>query len=136
MVGDWTGVKSILARTELTSPELSLARVLVSVESNDPALPSHLRSARMELGRPLISATRDAYQRSYDSVVQLHLLHELELITEASHKPFEGVNGKVLSKEYAKGLKNALAERLGRTLPSFRVQEPILSMRRTAFGLT
>jgi len=135
MVGDWTAVEQILERNEAATPELAIARVLVGLKSSDEALPSALRAARLELGRPLTAAGRDSYQRFYDSVVQLHLLHELESISQSGRVEIVGMNREAVGRDEVSKLKSTLADRLGRTMPSFRVQEPILSMRRTAFSL-
>lgn len=139
MVGDWMAVESILKKNKGTSPELAIARVLVEIRSGGASLSSALRTARLELGRPLTAAGRDSYHRAYDSVVQLHVLHELELIANTTLPHFNrsvaGPNDQVIAKERITMMKSALANRLGRVLPSFRAQEPILSMRRTAFDL-
>lgn len=135
MVGDWEAVGQILERNEVATPELAIARVLVSLQSADDALPAALRAARLELGRPLTAAGRDSYQRFYDSVVQLHLLHELETIARSGRVEIVGLNRDVLGRQEVSKMKVMLGDRLERTMPSFRVQEPILSMRRTALNL-
>lgn len=136
MVGDWEAVGQILERNdEAASPELAIARVLVGLMSSDEGLPSALRAARLELGRPLTAAGRDSYQRFYDSVVQLHRLHELESIAQSGRVEIVGMNREILGRQEVSRMKTTLADRLGRTMPSFRVQEPILSMRRTAYSL-
>lgn len=135
MVGDWEAVERTLEQTRSTSAELAIARVLVDLRSGADTLPASMTAARFELGRPLTASGRSTYHRAYDSVVQLHLLHELQMITNAPKLPVVGLNSAVLAEDQVKKLKVALDERLGRTLPSFRAQEPILSMRRTAFGL-
>lgn len=67
------------------------------------------------------------------------MLHELELIATSSLSSLihsvPGPNEKLLARERVTKMKSALDNRLGRILPSFRAQEPILSMRRTAFDL-
>jgi serine/threonine-protein kinase ATR len=141
IVGDWQAVEDILAGAGAgaLSPEVAIAKVLVEIRSGGARLPAALRAARLELGRPLNAAGRHSYQRSYDSVVQLHMLHELELIATSSlpelAKIITGANTHIIAKERVTQMKSALDQRLGRILPSFRAQEPILSMRRTAFDL-
>ncbi|CDZ97128.1 serine threonine-protein kinase atr [Phaffia rhodozyma] len=139
MVGDWGAVENILSKNKETSPELAIARVLVELRSGGASLPTVLRTARLELGRPLTAAGRDSYNRAYDSVIQLHVLHELELIATTTLPQFNhctgGPNDQALATQRIVTMKSALANRLSRILPSFRAQEPILSMRRTAFDL-
>jgi serine/threonine-protein kinase ATR len=65
------------------------------------------------------------------------MLHEVELIRKSSLNMGSrfGVNRSVLVKHDMTVLRDSLRDRLATTMPSYRVREPVLGMRRTAFSL-
>lgn len=112
----------------MQGPEHAIARVLLAMRSDDnAAFSSALSDARRQLGSPLIAAGKGSYSRVYDSVTQLHMLHELEMINEL-------VCATTPSGQKLRSLNQSLVARLNSTLPSFRTREPLLSLRRSAFS--
>jgi serine/threonine-protein kinase ATR len=129
MIGDWDDVTSYVGTTKVQSSAVVMARALLALRNGDASgLASSLNAARKLLGSPITAAGSQGYRRCYEAVLDLHLLHELEVIDAIAKKP-EG--DPFLFYE----LVDTLSARLDATLPAFRIREPILSMRRTAFGL-
>lgn len=136
MVGDWEGVESLVRKMPSNMPESTIAALLLAIRTGKGLdISNAFSAARHILGAPITAAGRQSYRRSYDSIVNLHVVQELQAIYEAgiafsTYKP----ESKDTSRLWA-NLKMALASRLNSTLPTFKAQEPILSMRRTAFLL-
>jgi serine/threonine-protein kinase ATR len=128
MIGDWEDVTSYVSSTSIQSSSVVIARALLALRNGDASALTTLSVARKLLGSPITAAGPQGYRRCYEAVLDLHLLHELEVIDSIAKKP-EG--DPFLFSE----LVDTLSARLDATLPTFRVREPILSMRRTAFGL-
>lgn len=126
MVGDWQEVQTCVDRTETDTSHTAIARVLLAYHNGEsPA--AALASTRKLLGAP-ITAVGGArgYRGCYQSVLDLHMLQEVDLISSVSTRP---------PPRPLRELSGALAARLEATLPAFRVREQILNMRRTAFGI-
>jgi len=125
MVGDWHEVKTCVDRTETDTSHTAIARVLLAYHDGEsPA--AALASARKLLGAPITAVGVRGYRGCYQSVLDLHMLQEVDLISLVSTRP---------PPRPLRELSGALAARLEATLPAFRVREQILSMRRTAFGI-
>ena len=136
MVGDWQSVQELAqCATCDPLPELTLARVLLAMRGGDhDAVTNALSVARAQLGAPIHAAGRNSYRRAYDSVLNLHLVHDVELIYETivvrcSKGGAKGNSDAVTT------LSETLSRRFEATLPSFRTREPVLSLQRTALGL-
>ncbi|TFK55398.1 hypothetical protein OE88DRAFT_1622542 [Heliocybe sulcata] len=134
MVGDWDEVRIVADRSSEETPRLAIARVLLAMKTKDSENTiSSLTQARMFLGSVLTTSGPQGYQRAYESVLDLHKIHELEVINEALSQAERGTSeqGDILMNTLSK----RLYTRLDATLPTFRARESILSMRRTAFAL-
>ncbi|KZT71549.1 hypothetical protein DAEQUDRAFT_111495 [Daedalea quercina L-15889] len=133
MVGNWSEVHELIQHCESQASSVLIARVLLALRLGDSsAVAEALSAARASLGSPIVAAGPRSYRRSYESVLDLHLVHELETIHEVVSASLRGDKG-----IYGLGnLSSELSSRLSSTLPTFRTQEPILSMRRMAFALT
>ncbi|KAF7302261.1 hypothetical protein MIND_00793200 [Mycena indigotica] len=137
MVGAWSDVQELVDRTKIQNPSIVMARVLLAMRLRDPeAITTTLSVARSILGTPIAAAGPRGYRRAYDAVMDLHRTHELELIYEALNSlPTGSQRRSQKRQQIITQLQSSLAGRLESTLPTFRAREPILSMRRTAFGL-
>ncbi|PCH40938.1 hypothetical protein WOLCODRAFT_69995 [Wolfiporia cocos MD-104 SS10] len=134
MIGNWVEVRNLIEDTTSKSAPVLLARVLLACRTGDDSLISDaLAVARRSLGAPITATDIRGYRRSYDTVLNLHLIHELEVIHNAigAHSTGDRPNLQATIER----LTRRLSTRLDSTLPNFRIREPILSMRRTAFGL-
>jgi serine/threonine-protein kinase ATR len=135
MVGDWTAVQQVIESDVPQSAEVSLGKVLLAMRQKNAQLPAILTSARRELGAA-VTASGQLYPRAYDSVLSLHQLHEIEMIRELENLPNAGSNKAALMASRIQSLTSALNSRFQATLPSYKVRESLLSMRRTAYGLS
>ncbi|KAG1768696.1 hypothetical protein EDD22DRAFT_1041450 [Suillus occidentalis] len=134
MIGAWDDVRNITANTEHEGPSVVKARVLLAMRSGERIqIEDSLRIARLVLGAPIAASGPSGYRRAYDALVDLHMIHELELIHEAVSNLPPSSQGR---KSAIVTLSQILSARLDRTLPTFRVHESLLSMRRTAFSLS
>lgn len=137
MVGHWEEVQHLVSGAELQSPVVLMARVLLAVRSEDDgAIAAALSTSRRVLGTAITASDSTGYRRSYDAVLNLHILRELEVISRVvknlPNQPETGSQSRDLSFDK---LLSSLAARFDSTLPSFRIREPILNMRRAAFNL-
>ena len=115
-----------------TSPAV-MARLLLAVREGDSNnIANALSRARLALGNPIVASGGREYRHTYEAVLNLHLVHEVELIHQFSEQMQMGTTRR---SEAQDELTKALNIRLNSTLPSFKTREPILSMRRTAYGI-
>ncbi|KAI0751060.1 hypothetical protein C8Q80DRAFT_1099585 [Daedaleopsis nitida] len=137
MVGHWEEVQKLVSESEARPPLVLMAQVLLAMRSSDEeAITALLSTARRALGVSITASSSSGYRRSYEAVLDLHLMHELEIINRVvKNLPNEmAMPTQVRDKSFDKLLQR-LAARFDSTLPSFRIREPILNMRRTAFNL-
>jgi serine/threonine-protein kinase ATR len=138
MTSDWDAVQQLVSRTQEQTPELTLARLALAIREQDANhLSEALAVARTNLGAPITAAGPRSYRRSYDSVLNLHFVHELEMISHATLKisGLERAGQHTAAKQNTDRLTRTLSARLESTLPTFRTREPLLSMRRIAFSM-
>ena len=136
MVGAWDDVRNLVEHTNDQTGPTVMARLLLAMRTGEVAgITEASRIARSVLGSPITASAGGvkAYRRSYGAVLDLHLVHELELIYQTVSQSANSQG--VLRRELLKDLSQTLTSRLETTLPTFRAREPILSMRRTAFSL-
>lgn len=129
IIGDWPTVEQVGDRGP------PIAQVLLAAHQRDDIGPA-IKAARRDLGRAINS---HSFARSYDPVLQLHLLREIEMIhtTDQSISSVrDPVNRTVIVQNHARQLNASLGDRFDTAAPAFRVREAILSMRRTAFKLS
>ncbi|PWN38433.1 uncharacterized protein FA14DRAFT_118905 [Meira miltonrushii] len=144
ILSDWDEVrKSINTSTRTT--QLAMARVMLAMHDHDvSAFQSSIKDARRLVGKSLIgrNKSKSDYLGEYETVSQLHMLHEFSMIGQALGLIDHGTLKSGLStlpstdssSDSINDLKKALHIRLNSTLPSFRTREPILSMRRSALS--
>ncbi|CAO1622863.1 unnamed protein product [Sympodiomycopsis kandeliae] len=128
IMGDWEEAQQAIKRRGLTgSSESAVARMLLALagRSAEP-FEEVLRDARRSLGQPILAAGRDSYPQIYESVLHLHMVHEISLIKEMTR-------GTSRSARDLSQLMKVLQARFNSTLPAFRFREPLLSVRRSAF---
>jgi len=132
IVGDWQNVQELVdVQIANPPPELSISRVLLAMREGDsPRIAEALSISRAQLGMPIHAAGSGSYRRAYDSVLNLHLVRDIEIIYESTLAGSARVNPKTI-----RGLSERLSRRLESTQPSFRIREPVLSLQRTALSL-
>ncbi|KXN89480.1 Protein kinase rad3 [Leucoagaricus sp. SymC.cos] len=138
MVGAWDDVQNLVEQSTAQTAQIVTGRVLLAMRNVDPTVISAaLVNARTILGSPITAAGPRSYRRSYDAVLDLHLIHELELIHQAVNLLPESSQGRSQEQKHIVGeLTKTLATRLESISPTFRFRELALSMRRTAFSLS
>ncbi|KAF7789400.1 hypothetical protein EIP86_000344 [Pleurotus ostreatoroseus] len=134
MVGDWDKVRLLVEQSQSELSSILLARVLLAMrEGDEQTMVTELSHAKQALGSPIAAVDSQGYRRYYESVLNLHMIHELDIIyQEAMANPLSPHDQQVRIER----LQHRLSSRLESTLPSFRVREPILSIRRTALELS
>ncbi|KAK7033561.1 hypothetical protein VNI00_012785 [Paramarasmius palmivorus] len=132
MVGDWETVQRIVDNNSSETPSIVLARLLLSLRSNnEEKIQETLSHARLIFGRPMAAAGIRGYRRAYEAALHLHLTHELALIYTTIHRP----DPRLSQRQSINRLSRLLEARLEATVPAFHAREAVLSMRRTAFSL-
>ncbi|KAH8834205.1 hypothetical protein DL96DRAFT_1579811 [Flagelloscypha sp. PMI_526] len=136
MIGAWDEVQSIVSRATQENPQLVLARLLLSLKhGNNDEIKERIEESRAKLGAPILASGHHGIHRSYDALLDLHLVHDLELVHAALAEARSRTPSSSLSRKELYQLNKTLQMRLDATLPTFRTREPILSMRRTIFSL-
>ncbi|WVQ68017.1 uncharacterized protein L199_006223 [Kwoniella botswanensis] len=128
IIGDWTTVKQIGS----TGP--AIGQTLLALHEHRDLQPV-LLSARERLGTHI---TAKEYGRAYESLLQLHLVREIEMIQTAKQRIEQtpsGPNRHVLIQKITQDLIKSLESRFNFTSPTFRIREALLSIRRTAYSL-
>jgi serine/threonine-protein kinase ATR len=120
--------------SDVSTPPAIMARLLLAIREGDSDNIAHaLSRARMAWGNPIVASGGREYRHTYEAVLNLHLVHEVELIHRLSSEQMQ-IDGPRRN-EAQDELTKILNVRLNSTLPSFRTREPILSLRRTAYGI-
>lgn len=135
-VGDWNAVQKALESSHTVTPETTIASLLLALVNRDNGgVSAAFQDARNILGAPLTSGRRQSYRNLYDSIIHLHIVHELEMIYsfDISLK-MPGRSTDNISSTIAR-LTDQLSARFESTQPSYSAREPLLSMRRTGFAL-
>ena len=134
IIGDWGDVHALVDGIDVSTPPGVMARLLLAIREGDSNNITHaLSRARLALGNPIVASGGREYRHTYEAVLNLHLVHEVELIYRFSSEQIRP--GRTRRSEVQDELTKTLSVRLNSTLPSFRTREPILSMRRTAYGI-
>lgn len=139
MVGAWDEVQEMVERTSAQSSSIVMARLLLAMRAgNSEETSKYISVARSVLGSPITAAGIRGYRRSYEAILDLHLMHELEIIQDVlTHLPSGSqAPSQNRRRQALVSLSEKLAARFESTLPTFRTREPILSLRRTAFSLS
>lgn len=130
IAGNLPALKAALDHADPSCPEAAFARVvLASTESPvGPSATAFLEAAET-LGSTITTASKDSYHRFYDTVVKLHMLHEVETLFS------QATVGGAAHRRQSKADQANFASRLELTSPAFNTREAILNMRRNAYRL-
>ncbi|KAH7105864.1 hypothetical protein BKA62DRAFT_809018 [Auriculariales sp. MPI-PUGE-AT-0066] len=128
IVGAWDEVERGLSSAPAHLPETAVSRMLLSVRSKDePSIQAAFAAARLELGAPISTSNRGSYRQSYNALMGLHAVHELQLV--------HGSSSTAHLLEVTSPTGQELQRRFDSLLPTFRIQETALNMRRTFLEL-
>ncbi|KAJ3161128.1 serine/threonine-protein kinase M1 [Geranomyces michiganensis] len=121
-LGSWDTLESLLEKPYGARFETSIGALLHAGRVNDTdRYQTELRQARYSLIADVAAASMESYRRGYDCMVKLHMLHEIASVVDSAIPLDE------------EGLDTRFAiwkSRLDATKPSYRIREPILSLRR------
>ncbi|KAG0338696.1 serine/threonine-protein kinase M1 [Podila horticola] len=135
----WEVLGDALARPIVPSFETRLGQLLLDIRGDGADFMRHIEEARSSLIAPLAAASMESYSRSYDQVVQLHLLHELEVAHQSwntSSRLDRTGQHRLDSSVYIallQDMETQLDQRLNIMAPSFKVREQVQRLRRIAF---
>ncbi|KAJ3131138.1 hypothetical protein HK100_006742 [Physocladia obscura] len=128
-LGSWEALDSVLAKDYRPVFEADIGKLLLfAKQKKRNAFNSTLQEARERLLAPLSAASMESYSRAYDSVVKLSMLYETE---SACQKLWESA---ITTQEQVPFTVQSNVEfwdsRLKISMPSLKVREPILNLRR------
>ncbi|TPX55724.1 hypothetical protein PhCBS80983_g05098 [Powellomyces hirtus] len=125
-LGKWEDLDSLLEKPYDVRFETALGGLLHALRAgNDLRYNKHLQQIRRGLMEEIAAASMESYKRGYDSIIKLHMLHEITSTVKSSRrKPID-----------MDDLFRKWEARLERTMPLHRVREPILSLRRITVDL-
>lgn len=136
---DWQGLTRAVQIGSPDSPEIIFGKVIETMLTCDEeTINKTMDDARIRLGNQLLGSSRkDVYRRVYDSVVYLHILHEVPLIDSVC-KMIHSPNAILPTQDrlFSGGsLMRTLESRIDAISPAFRHREQVLRLRRAAFQL-
>ncbi|KAI9146005.1 hypothetical protein BKA69DRAFT_1024549 [Paraphysoderma sedebokerense] len=124
-LGRWEDVEKLSIQPYERRFESDIGKLLLaSVNGPDVVFQMELQNIRSSLIGELAASSMESYSRSYDHIVKLHMLREVEMI-----KP-------IISESAAQKLDELslyMDYRLRITAPSYKAREPILNLRRILF---
>ncbi|XP_060578307.1 serine/threonine-protein kinase ATR-like [Ruditapes philippinarum] len=134
-LGNWHDLENFtkVDKTSRSWP-LMLGRILLAAKAKkEDDFLQHLQIARQEQVGPLSAASFEmgSYQRGYEYIVRLHLLNEIEENMHVFMNLGEDDGGNITKQD----LVSQWQTRLKMMQSSFRIQEPVLTMRRTLMTL-
>ncbi|KAG0147580.1 hypothetical protein CROQUDRAFT_76465 [Cronartium quercuum f. sp. fusiforme G11] len=136
---DWKGLTRAVQIGSPDSPEIIFGKVIETILTCDQAtIDRTMEEARIKLGNQILGSNRnDVYRRVYDSVVYLHILHEVPLIDGVCRR-IHSFDALLPTEDrlFSGGtLMRTLESRIDAISPAFRHREQILRLRRAAFQL-
>ncbi|KAF9122997.1 serine/threonine-protein kinase M1 [Mortierella sp. 14UC] len=141
----WESLEAALSRAVGSSFEGGLGLLIRDLRENRVAeFEHHLRQTRSLLIAPLAAASMESYSRAYDRVVQLHMLHELEVAFHSWNRttlPERSSESQIALNLQSGGTytervrlyQPKLAQRLEMMAPSFKIREQVAMLRRVVF---
>jgi len=144
-VQDWESLVVALSRSTRLSFEVGFGQLILDVRDNQVEdFEKHIEQVRCMLIPPLAATAMESYSRSYESMVQLHLLHELEAAFQSWNASVAA--GDTLGSQIAMAAQGTgsyvdrmrtyqpiLDKRFESMAPSFRVKEEVARLRQLAF---
>ncbi|KAI8598622.1 hypothetical protein EDD21DRAFT_309126 [Dissophora ornata] len=140
----WQSLEIAISRSIQPSFETGLGQLILDMRENRAIdFEEHLRQVRSMLIPPLAAASMESYTRSYESIVQLAMLHELEVGSKGWNRSVSSSNTVGLrvatmpdGASYVERLRKyqlTLDKRFDSMAPSFRLREQVSRLRRVAF---
>lgn len=144
-LGDWSKLESyVKLEKESNDWVVSLGKILLAIKDRqEESYQKYMNSARIEIMGPLSAASMESfsYLRGYEYIVRLHMLNEIEQAKKIifdSKTLLRRNNGKKQSPSDSVSLDELLLQWDARSKlmqSPFRIQEPVLTLRRTLITL-
>ncbi|KAI7827529.1 hypothetical protein BC939DRAFT_394939 [Gamsiella multidivaricata] len=144
-VQNWQSLEVALSRSVHSSFETGLGQLVLDLRDNRVVeFEEHLQQVRAMLIAPLAAASMESYARAYEHIVQLHMLHELEVAFRSCNlnvSPSNKLGSQIVlslqeGETYVSRLRlyePTLERRFESMAPSFRLREQVVRLRRAAF---
>ncbi|KAI9332338.1 hypothetical protein BDR26DRAFT_645605 [Obelidium mucronatum] len=130
-LGSWDTLDTILNKEYLPCFETDLGKILLYAKQQRlEDFKATLRQTREQLIAPLCAASMESYSRAYDCIVKLNMLQETEAACEHIWTSGAMVIGDDNEGVLANVMLKSWDNRLRITMPSLKVREPILNLRR------
>ena len=133
----WDLVNGFLQRGATRSFQVDVASILSALHARDePAYAEAMRAARDAVMASLSAASWESYQRAYPFCLQLQALQEIEQVRRVLGPipaSFSSSTHQAAHQSAVASLHQHWTLRLSRTVPSFKVREPLLSIRRVLY---
>ncbi|KAG0225937.1 serine/threonine-protein kinase M1 [Actinomortierella wolfii] len=130
---NWELLATALEQPHWPTFDVMIGKILLDMRNNQVKdFEQHVREAKAMLIGPLAAASMESYGRGYEEMVKLSMLDELEQAHRAWNECIE--SGQPTN--YLQWLhqhSSCLEQRLQATVPSFRVREQMMRLRRIAF---
>ena len=125
-LGKWEDFESQSKKVHSGRFEVKLGSLLFAARKDDELrFRGLLESIRGDLTVSIAAASMESYRRCYDSVLQLHMLHEVE----SAFKVLKKADPASVSDKFEK-MTSFWNSRFKLAIQSFKITEPILSLRR------
>lgn len=126
--GSPADISAALEGADPTCDEAAFARIILALgDRSQHDFSNAMLEAAESLGTRITTASQDSYYRFYDSIVNLHMLYEIESLFLHN-----GARGAAHRRLAAADQAN-FSERLQMTAPTFSTRETILNMRRNIY---
>ncbi|ORZ11293.1 hypothetical protein BCR41DRAFT_110660 [Lobosporangium transversale] len=142
-VQNWDSLEAALSRSVHASFDVGLGQLLLDMRENRVSdFEKNLQHVRSMMIAPLAAASMESYQRAYEHIVRLHMLHELEEAFKIANERFEIATDHVMLEPHQinssfvhclREYQPALDVRFESMAPSFRLREQVSTLRRIAF---
>ncbi|TPX39347.1 hypothetical protein SeMB42_g06371 [Synchytrium endobioticum] len=121
-LGSWTILERLLDKDHQPTFDASVGSLLLAARlGNMSMFKGELKKTRESLVAPLVAASMESVKRAYDTITKLHMLYEIESTVLAA---------RTFGAEAIKQLMLDWESRLACTVPTLRVREPLLNLRR------
>ena len=127
IAGDLTGLAEATGRPGVECAESAFGRLVLAYKTQEDIEATRSQAAE-HLGSIITTASKDSYHRFYQGIVDLHILHELDILLSAEV-------GTGTSRNQSRTEIASFASRLETTSPDFHTRESILNMRRNAYRI-
>jgi serine/threonine-protein kinase ATR len=127
-LGKWDSLDQFLSRDCTSSFDVDVGKLLLCVHNrNTMYFESTAETVYSSLMGPLAAASSESFERSYNFLIKLHILWEIESAFKYFNSEYSSEQQRKIAFDH---LLKSWDSRLKLTSPSYKVRESILSIRR------